>query len=218
MNELRADPVMMNWLFQSVALFFIVTSHVERYEAEVLGRADGVWRHDRSHPPTWIRYMRLTSELSRYAYLPWDQIAPRLMGAEECLERMYVTAAGGSVSRSPTALEWRFQRLAFESLGLGLRPRHLVVIARAVQAALDSGARPDPRQVDACVAAANRELVAGGATPVGDVPRELLAVVSLLSGHALDYSTTVGRAGVRAFADGLAQIALRDAQTRHDVT
>jgi hypothetical protein len=217
MNELRADPVMMNWLFQSVALFFIVTSQVERYEAEVLGRADGVWRHDRSHPPTWIRYMRLTSELSRYPYLPWDQIAPRLKGAEECLERMYVTAVGGSASRSPAALEWRFQRLAFESLGLGLRPRHLLVIARAVQAALDSGARPDLRQVDACVAAANGELVAGGATPVGAVPRELLAVVSLLSGHALDYSTTVGRAGVRAFADRLAQIALRDGQTRHDV-
>lgn len=218
MNELKGDAVTMGWLFQSVALFFIVTSHVERYKAEVLGRPDGVWRHDSSHPPTWIRYMRLTSELSRYPYLPWDQIAPRLQGAEECLERMYVTAAGETASRSPAALEWRFQRLAFESLGLGLRPHHLVVVARAVQAALDSGGRPDRRDVDTCVAEANRELVAAGASRVESVTRELLAVVSLLSGHALEYSSTLGHSGVRAFADGLAQIALRDARTRDDGT
>jgi hypothetical protein len=218
MNRLRGDAVTMSWLFQSVALFFIVTSQVERYEAEVLGRPEGVWRHDRSHPPTWIRYMRLTSELGRYSYLPWDQVAPRLQGAEECLERMYGTAVEGSVSRSPAALEWRFQRLAFESLGLGLRPHHLIVVARAVQAALESGRRPDRRQVDACVAEANRELVAAGASRVGSVTRELLAVVSLLSGHALEYSSIVGHSGVRAFAGGLARIALHDARARYGGT
>ena len=215
MNELRADPVIMTWLFQSVGLFFIFTSQVERYVAEVLGRTDLLWRDNKSHPPTWVRYTRLAWEISRYPYLLWPAIHPHLRRAEDCLEQIYGAAVGTNVTRSAASLEWRFQRLAFESLGLGLLPQHLFVVARAVKSTLKSGTPPDRSQLEACTTDANLELNANGVYPLADVTQPLAAVVSLLGNHALDYSRSLEPATVNGFADELARVALRDARTRY---
>lgn len=215
MNLLRGEPVPMTWLLQSVSLFFVFVAHVERYRAEVLGRPDGVWRHDRSHPPTWVRYGRLVGDISRYPYLPWDQIHPRLRQMEDCLEWLYDAAVGVDVAPSAASMEWRFQRLGFESLPLGLLPQHLVVVARCVQSALRSKAVPDLHQMVTCTAEVNHELEAHGISRLTDLRQSAAGVVTLLSRHALGCAQTVGSTAVDGFADELARIALRDARTRY---
>jgi hypothetical protein len=215
MNKVRGDARAVTWLLQSVGLVFIFTSQVERYAAEVRGATGGVWRDSRTHPPTWVRYGRLLGEISRYPYLPWPAIHPHLRRVEDCLELIYGTAVGGDVARSASSLEWRFQRVAFESLGPGLLPQHLFVAARAVKLTLDSGATPDQRQLEGCMAHANRELNAHGVYPLADVTRPLVEVVSLLGNHALEYARSLGPTTVRGFADELALVALRDARTRY---
>jgi hypothetical protein len=215
-NLVFGDTLLMSWAFQSVALSFLFISQIERYTAEILRSTDGVWRDHRSHPPTWLRYRRVFWQISRYEFMPWAALEPHLRRVEEFMEQLYVAAVGDHVARSVPTLEWRFQRLAFGSIDHGLYPQQLVVAARAVRSALESGTAPDRRRLESCAAAAGHDLAARRIQPLTEVTPALEDVTSSLGNAALQCVSLLGdRTTVQGFADQLERVMLRDARERY---
>lgn len=187
-NEWKGDPEAVTWLLQAVSLFFVFRSQVERYTAEVMGQNGQIWRDGNTHPPTWIRYVRLRSEVSSYPYLEWKYIEPHLRNIEESLEKLYQSAVGADVAPTKAAAEWWFQRLAFGSLYLGLLPQHMVVLAHCVKTALETNDVPEGEQLMTCLRSAARYLSvsASGVRPlINEVPDTLATAARILCEYAL---------------------------------
>jgi len=217
MNEVEGNSKFMTWLIQAVSIFFIFMSQVERYKAEVMGESRVIWRDDKTHPPVWIRYIRLRSEIGRYPYLPWQSIEPHLLNIEHGLEKLYEAAVGGDAIYSATSAEWWFQKNAFQSLYLGLLPQHMVVLAHCVKMALDTNQVPEGQQLEVCLRSAARDLSAFNVRPLpNEIPSKLPMAAKLICERALRRDLpTLGSPTVHGFADRLISIAVHDALARY---
>ncbi len=218
MNEVKGNPKFITWLIQAVSTLFIFISQVERYTTEVMGESRMIWRDDKTHPPTWIRYIRLRSEISRrYPYLPWRSIEPHILNIEHGLEKLYEAAVGGDRVYSATSAEWWFQYNAFNSLYLGLFPQHMVVLAHCVKMALDTNQVPEDQRLEACLRSAARDLSAFNVRPLpNEIPSKLALAAKLICEHALRRDLpTLGSPTIHGFADRLISIAVHDALARY---
>ena len=211
----RGDALIMSWVLQSVTLFFVFQSHVERYAAEVLGKTVGVWRASKRHPPTWLRYLRLVGYVGRYEIVHWPAIGPHLERVEEFLAQMYANAVGGSATVPALTHEWRLQRLAFESIDLNVYPQQLVVATRAVTSALRSDVLPARWHLESIASEANREFHGDGIRPPVEVTQQLEAVALRLGECALHCSKALGLAKALSLVGELERVMLRDARARY---
>lgn len=215
MNEWKGDPQAVTWLLQAVSLFFIFMSQIERYTAEVMGEDRLIWQQAMTHPPTWMRYIRLRSEIKRYSF--WKSIEPHIRNVEESLEKLYQTAVGADVIHTSASAEWWFQRLAFGSHYLGLLPQHMVVLAHCVKMALRTKRVPEGEELKTCLQSAARYLStsAPGVLPLtNEIPDTLATAAKILCEYALGYDLDLVRSPLVSFPTNRGEIRARASATK----
>jgi hypothetical protein len=216
----NSNPILLGLVLQGVGMFYVLLCQIEQYLSEVRGKPAGIWSSSRSHPPTYVRWIRMLDKVrGKTPAKIWEMIIlPQVTAMEKCLDAFYFAAVGDRELKTPTAVEWRFQRIAFEALRqFCLVPAHLFIGSRCARAAIARGTVLDDASTAVCAASADSELEAAGARPVRDYGYPLNAFSRGLADAALRFAGIVGTDRVRQFTDRLAEVCRLDALTRYPV-
>jgi hypothetical protein len=211
------NPLATAFAFQGLALFFITMMQIEQYGTEVNGDASWLWAAAKSHPPTYVRWLRMTEKISNKTRS--DDIRKfffaQIATIVRVLDAYYAGAALPNRAPTPPGIEWRFQRNAMVMMGRHrLVPPHLFIALRCAREALESNAPLDDAAMLRVAASADAELEAAGARPLRDRGPQLVNAAREVIEQALAATRTIGKAKSLEAIDRLAGVFLLDARTR----
>jgi hypothetical protein len=215
--EQENNPLATAFALQGLALFFTMMMQIEQYGAEVNGDANWIWSASRTHPPTYIRWLRMADKIS-------DRTArddlrkfffAQIATVVRVLDAYYFAAVPPDRPAMAAGIEWAFQRKAMVLMGKHrLVPPHLFVALRCARHALKSGVPLDDAAIQRLAAKADAELEAGGARPLRDYGPHLINVAREVTEQCLLHSRTIGEQKTQESVDRLADVFFLDARTR----
>jgi hypothetical protein len=213
----EGNPLVIAFALQGVCLFFTMLSQIEQYAAEVRGEASSVWTAAKTHPPTYLRWIRMMDKIrDRTPSELQTFMVAQIVTVARVLDAYYLGAVASDLPKTDAGIEWHFQRTAMNALARHrLVPPHLFIAMRCASAALAGGTVLDPAATRAVAAKADEELETAGARPLRNYGGPLVTITQELSELVLSNSRTLGVEKAQRSADRLADVSLLDARTRY---